>query len=235
MTELNNRLLLACTESFAGYRQIDELLTAGAEPLGLVWNDFGGKDNLYGVVVDYYFTCEEYSKLFEITKLFCQHGMDLSKPSVPYDDAMILNPVSLFTILMNDEVLPTLKYLLDYGLDAESAFSCWHHAVEYWFFVDGSMKSKSSREQIISDLRKILLIASYPYILDNDEYLQEIVCLHQNDYDITRLRDWINYDITIDTTRCAAEFPNVCNSLFTLIDKESGQEVWKVSFGRNVI
>lgn len=53
MTDLNNRLLLACTDSFVGYRQIDELLSAGAEPLGLVRNDFGGEDNLYGVVVDY--------------------------------------------------------------------------------------------------------------------------------------------------------------------------------------
>ena len=230
MTELNKRLLSACTSHFNGYSQIEQLLSKGAEPLGLVINDYGEKDNLFSAVVDSYSMGEDYSKLLEITKLFCQHGMDLSKPAIPYDDGNISNPIWHFTILMDDGVLPILKYLLDRGLDLESAHACWYHAVEYWFFADGSMRDEHSRRQVVSDLRKILLIASYPYILENDDYLQEIVWADRNDYDITKLRDWTKYSITIDDSRCAG-YPHVIRSVFSLTDRESGQEVWKIGFG----
>lgn len=225
MTELNKRLLSACTSEFNGYSQIEQLLLEGAEPLGIVINDYGEEDNLFGAVVDEYSTSEDYSRLHEITKLFCQHGMDLSKPSIPYDDCKIINPVWYFTILMNDGVLPILEYLLDRGLDYESAHSCWYHAIEYWFFADGSMRDERSRKQVVSDLRKILLIASYPSILENDVYLQEIVWLNRNDYDITKLRNWDKYSVAIDDSRCAG-YPHVIEALFTFTDKDSGKEVW---------
>ena len=231
MSQLNDKLLAACTDQFHGYELISDLLTAGAEPLGHVIDRYGDDDNLFNAVVEDCWMGEEYDKLFVITQLFCQHGMDISKPAIPYDDANILNPVSHFTVLMDDGALPTLKYLLDRGLDIESAFSCWHHAVEYWFFVDGSLEDERSRKQVMSDLRKILLIASYPYILESDDYLQEIVWLDQNEYDITKLRDWTKYSIAIDDSRCGS-YPHVINSLFTLTDIESGQVVWKVGFGR---
>ena len=230
MSELNSKLLSACTDQFNGYDTIRNLLAEGAEPLGSVKTDYGEDDNLYGAIVDYYSTEEDYSVLYEVTKLFCQHGMDLTKPAIPYDDANILNPVWYYTILMNDGVLPILKYLLDNGLDIGSAHTCWYHAVEYWFFADGSMGSDRSRAQVLSDLKKILLIASYPYVLDNDDYLREIVWLDQNDYDITKLRDWNKYHISVDHSRYT-ENPHVCKSLFTIIDNESGQAIWRIAFG----
>ena len=230
MTELNKKLFSACTDQFDGYDQIERLLSAGAEPLGLVINEYGEEDNLYSAVVDYYSMGEEYSELFGITKLFCQHRMDITKPAIPYDNSNVLNPVWHFTILMNDGVLPILKYLLDQGFDPGSAHICWYHAVEYWRYVDDSMEDEYNRNQVLSDLRKILLIASYPYVLKNDNYLQEIVWLDKNDYDIMKLRDWTSYSISVENSQCG-KYLGVIKSLFTLTDKVTGREIWKLGFG----
>ncbi|MCR5575413.1 MAG: hypothetical protein K6F56_00200 [Oscillospiraceae bacterium] len=234
MKEINQQLLIACTEELSGrykYERIESLLKQGAEPMGIIKGEYDELNNLYGEVVEYhslyYF---EYDRLFEITKLFCRYGMDISKPSIPYDNANILNPVWSFTILMDDGALPILKYLLDRGLDIESARACWYHAVEYWFFGNGEMEREDRRKQVLSDLRKIMLIASYPHILENDEFLQETIWLPDNSYDVKKFRDWSKFTINVDSSRCGP-VPYVCKSVFTFSEIESGNAVWKLGFG----
>ncbi len=220
MIEINKKLLSACMDHYNGFSQINELFAAGEGPLGEVIIDSSGrKDNLYTAVVNYYLWDDDYFRLLEITKLFCDYGMVLSKPAIPYDNGDILNPVWYFTILTKYNVLPILKYLLDRGLDADSAFQCWYHAVEYWTF---SSDDIFDEEQVYSDISKIMLIASYSHILRNDEALQEVVCLDQNDYDIAKLRDWNKYEII------CSEF-HIRGASIIVRDKESGQEIWRLS------
>lgn len=229
MSELNQRLLDLCTEHYCGLEPIESCLQAGASPMAAVHNSFDELDNLYGAVVDFYCFDERYSRLFDITKLFCKYGLDLSKPEIPFDDANIINPVWNFTVIMNDNVLPILRYLLDYGLDKESAHTCWYHAVENWRFVDGSLQSAESRKQVIGDLKKIMLIASFPRILDRDEFLQKIVWASANKTDITRFRNWEDYSIAIDDSRCTP-YPNMIKAVFTFFENVTKREIWKIGF-----
>ena len=230
MTNLNKELLAACTTDFTGYSHIQDLLIAGAAPLGEVTDQFGDANNLYDEVLEYCCDYEAYARLASITELFCQYGMDIARPVIDYDDRNIINPLWSFGFYMDGELLPTLKCLLDHGLDEESAGECWDHMLTDYYNVDGELKDDFSYEMLDDAIRKILLIASYPHILDKDAELRKLIWLPYNNYEVERFRAWDEYYFEIDTSRCGA-YPQVYGSLVTVKESMTGRPVWKFGFG----
>ena len=224
--ELNLMLLNACTSDPIDYDLIEDLLKRGAEPLGEV-NDDGSQNNLYDEIVDILYDNNDTPEdFYKITELFIRYGMDISKPSVPYDDENVLNPLWMFGFYSNDVVLRTLKLLLDNGLSAEDAGECWGHALFYFSNIGSDLQNDFDYEVLYDFVRKLMLIASYPHIINNDEDLQNEIWYKYNDYDLTKLRNWDEFSFDVDTSQCG-KFPEIYRSIITIKEKSTGKAVWR--------
>ena len=73
--------------------------------------------------------------------------------------------------------------------------------------------------------RKLMLIASYPHVLNADRDLREEIWYAWNHYDLRRFRNWEDFDIIVDTSRCT-HGPDVRRSLVTIREKTTGKAVW---------
>ena len=238
--ELNKQLLDVCLAKEIDYARAEELLRQGAEPLGRI-DGSEHPENLYTAVIDelYLGRDDVPEDLWKITELFLRYGMDIAKPSVPYDSD-VLNPlrtfgtpsVTAYSVCPDASaahVLHALKLLLDYGLRAEDAREC---RTEYLDMIRLACEPDDPYDlRIICDyLRKLMLIASYPHVLDADADLREEIRLAQNDYDPTRFRNWQDFTFSVDTSRCE-NAPCASRSVVTVIEKSSGKTVWTLGVG----
>lgn len=223
---LNKKVLMACKANVIDYELVESLLKQGAKPLGKVIA-YGKANNLYKEIVDVLFFDEETDEdFYKITELFLRYNMDISKPSIPYDGLNILNPLWSFSFASNDVILRTLRLLLDNGLSADAARECWDHAICDFVQIDGDLIDEDDYESFRDFIRKIMLIASYPHVLNSDLKLQEKIWLKNNCYDVTKFRDWNLVSYEIDTSHCSG-YPQVYRSIVTIIEKSSGKAVWK--------
>ena len=224
--ELNSKLLTACMADDLDYEHIESLLKRGAEPLGKVIQ-YGCPNNLYDEVVNHFFINDDTPEdFYRITELFLRYGMDISKPSIPYDGNDVLNPLWTFAFPSNECVLRTLKLLLDHGLGANDAGECWGHAIFDLVNVDGALSDPYDYEMYSDYIRKLMLIASYPHVLNADEDLRKEIWYDYNQYDLMRFRNWGDFSFVVDTSHCERR-PEVYKSIVTIIEKSSGKAVWK--------
>lgn len=224
--ELNANLLTACMSDTIDYAYVESLLKQGAEPLGkIVLHRY--PNNLYSEVVSHLFRNDDTPEdLYRITELFLRYGMDISKPAIPYDNNDILNPLWELAFPSNECVLRTLKLLLDHGLNADDAGECWGHAIFDFVNVDGRLSDSYEYEMYYDYIRKLMLIASYPHILNADEDLRNEIWYDYNNYDLTRFRKWEDFEFEVDTSHCE-RFPEVYKSVVTIIEKSGRKPVWK--------
>ena len=228
--ELNAGLLAACTSEVIDYERIESFLKQGAEPLGNIIGGFG-PNNLYEEVVDYLYRGDDTPEdLYQITEMFLRYGMDISKPAIPYDFDNTLNPLWTFAFPSNECVLRTLKLLLDHGLSADDAGECWGHAFYDLINVERSLSDPDEYESFFDCIRKLMLIASYPHILNADQDIRAQIWYDHNNYDLLRFRRWNDFAFEIDTSRCE-RYPEVYKSVVTIIEKASGKPVWKFGVG----
>ena len=224
--ELNSKLLAACTADELDYELIESLLKQGAEPLGKVIQ-YGFPNNLYDEIIENLFVNDDTPEdFYRITELFLRYGMDISKPAIPYDGSDVLNPLWTFAFPSNECVLRTLKLLLDHGLSANDAGECWGHAISDFVNVDGALSDPYEFETYYDYIRKLMLIASYPHVLNADEDLRKEIWYDYNQYDLKRFRDWDDFSFDVDTSHCERH-PEVYKSIVTIIEKVSGKAVWK--------
>ncbi len=225
--KLNEELLNACRAATIDYDLVESLLKQGAKPLGKV-TDWGYENNLYDEFIDDMFCNDEAGEdFYKITELFLKYGMDISKPSLPYDGDNVQNPLWSFAFYSeNDVVIRTLKLLLDNGLSADDAGECWGHAIFDFVNVGVSLENDFEYEMYFEYIRKLMLIASYPHVLDADKSLQDEIWLKYNDYDVTKFRNWEKYSFEIDTSHCERH-PEVYKSVVTITEKDTGEAVWK--------
>lgn len=228
--DLNEQLLTACTKGEINFDEVESLLQRGANPMGKVIAE-KEINNLYDALWMHFADSEGMNTVFpKLTKLFLHYGMDIDKPEVPYDDNVI-NPLWNFAFYSEGNgILETLRFLLDYGLSAESAGECWGHILFDSLDVYGKLEDDFCYEMLYQDIRKIILFASYPHVLNNDQDLQNVIWLNQNDYDPRNFRELENFRFSIDTSRCQGE-PEVYRSLVTIIEKSTGNAVWTFGFG----
>lgn len=223
--ELNEKLLDVCTDSPVDLVRAEELLRQGADPLGAVTAD-RETTNLFDAVVEYYITDDSWD-LYRITELFLRYGMDISRPEIPYDDNNVLDPLWTFAFGHGEAVLLTLRLLLDHGLPAESAAQCWGHEICNYCQLWGDLTDEDMYKTYYDYLHKLMLFASYPHVLLNDPSLRDEIWYEQNDYDVTKFREWKNYSFAVDTSRCDRGTPEVYHSVVTVIENATGKAVWK--------
>ena len=225
--ELNVKLFDACTSDIIDYELVESLLKQGAEPLGDIALSSTLHNNLYDEVVDHLFCNEDTPEdFYKITELFLRYGMDISKPTIPYDNNNVLNPLWTFGFPSNECVLRTLKLLLDHGLRACDAEECWGHAIFDFVNLEGRLFNPSDYEVFYDYIRKLILIASYPHVLEKDQTLREEIWYDYNLYDVTRFRNWNDFSFEIDTSHCQ-RYPEIYQSVVTIIEKSSNKAVWK--------
>ena len=223
--ELNEKLFALCKADVIDYEAVESLLKQGAEPLGKI--DDYGDDNVYGAFV-YHLLHKDIipEDLYFITDLFLRYGMDITKPAVPYDVDGAWNPVRYFPFLTEECVLRTLRLLLDHGLSSDDAWECWGHGIEDYLNVGGSLCEDESMEEYYGYIRKLMLIASYPHVLNESDGLKREIWYDYNHYDLLKFRNWNDFSIEVDTSHCA-RIPDVCGSVVSIIEKSSGKVVWK--------
>ncbi len=165
-------------------------------------------------------TKEDY---YQITELFLRYGMDISKPAVPYDDDDVLSPIKNYIGVKNDCMLRTMRLLLDHGLTAEDAAIGWGGQIEDFVNVSGSFSDKVVQTEFPYYVRMLMLIASYPHVLENDESLQEEIWFKYNQgrVDLRRFREWDWYEITVEGSA------EVRYSVIALVDKGTNEKVWE--------
>ena len=225
--ELNMSLLKACTAEIVDYTQVEALLKQGAEPLGYV-EEQDTPDNLYySVVENLDWAGDKNGDLFKITELFLQYGLDIAKPTIPYDNDDILNPIYNFLGYMRGSMMQTLRLLLDHGLSAEDAWWGWGQELTDFLNCNDSLEDKDVRGELPDYIHKLMLTASYPHVLEKDESLQFNIWLDRNHFDLSRFREWDWYDFELDTSHCDKRYPGVARSIVTLKDKKTGEKVWR--------
>ena len=230
--EINQLLLDECLKEKPNYFEIEGLLKNGAKPLSTVKRNANWESIVYCDIVDQYIDYNFDSEVFpKVTELFLQYGMDVSKPEVPYDECEETHPLWMFAFYSGRNALKTLRLLLDYGLDVESASECWNHILCDYYNVWGALEDEFCYEMLYDAIRKIMLIASYPHILQNDEDLQDVIWLKQNNYPIESFRNWDDFVYEIDSSYWGNETPRVYKSVVTIVEKRTGKKAWKFGFG----
>lgn len=222
--ELNQKLLEVCTSDIIDYDRAEELLQLGAEPMGVIETK-NGSNNLFGAIAEELFGYECTTEdLYRTTKLFLKYGMDISKPSVPYNYSYVFHPFLHFIYQTNDWAIRTMELLLDNGSSAEDAREFWQYALGDFRYCPGDFDP----DRLYDFVRKLMLVASYPHILKVDEKLRKEIWFDQNCYDLTRFRNWNDFLYEADFSFCEAKkSPDIYRSLVTIIEKDSGKKVWR--------
>ena len=229
--ELNQRLLEVCLADPVDYELAEELLKHGAEPLGRIVDKWG-EYILYTEIVNYHFDIPFRSQekhkeaVFRITELFLRYGMDISEPAIAYDDDNALHPLSQFIGFNQEPGYRTLKLLLDHGLSAEDVAEDWALEVSDFAHVGGALNDPDVYEEFCEFIPTVMLIASYPHVLNEDEGLKRLIWYDYNDYDLMKFRKWDEFTFEIDSSHCSRH-PEVHGSVVTIHEKESGKPVWK--------
>ena len=229
--KLDRELYEVCTRVPVDLERAEELLKRGANPMGAVEDSYEVVTNLYaGVVSAVFDNCETPEDFYTVTELFMRYGLDVSKPSVPYDEYnSVHNPLWYFAFPANDCVKRTLKLLLDNGLSADDAAECWSHEEFDLVNLGLDFETKDEMEEFYDYVRKLMLIASYPHVLDEDEDLRRVIWYGAagNDYDLVKFRNWNDYSFEVDTSLCP-RYSGPYHSVVTIVEKNTGDKVWKL-------
>ena len=227
--ELNKKLFEECQKQNIDFALVEELLQQGADPIGPTAGEgLELFDHIYGELTMCY-SDEEGSNFSKLTELFLKHGMDVSKPRIPYDEDESLHPMWEFAFMSSDDSIVALKMLLDSGLDADSFGQCWGHDVFdlYNLSCGDPEKDEFCNRVCTWTMKTVMLGASYDYILNNDEDLRSFIGFDYNSYDIHNFRQWDNYEYFFDTTHCL-NGPRFYRSVVSICEKGTGKEVWRV-------
>lgn len=228
---LNEQLRTACLTSPVDYEKVENLLRDGADPIATIMVDGRTEvlyENLYMEFID---TPQLRTTMVKLTALFLRYGMDMDRPEVPYEEAQVIHPLWTFSFHSDGGgTLEILKLLLDHGLSASSAAQCWHHILLDDLNAYGELEDAFSYEMFYEDIRKILLIASYPHVLNADEQLKDVIWYAVNAYDVQKFRCWNDFTFQVDTSHCQ-NGPEIDRSVVTVVEKSTGHAVWTVGFG----
>lgn len=220
---LNTMLDDECMKINLCFKEIERLLSLGANPLGTTITN----EIVYGRVVAYW--CEErHEKLLEITKLFLKYGMDIDNPPMPYDYADRSNPMDSFSLSCSENSIKVLQLLIDKGLSIESLRMFWGIAVSDIAYSDTRLPQKDEECNYEYEwlMKSIMLCASYDRILSQDEELRKYINVEDNCYDVKQFRQWDDFVYEIEAER-DDEGLILVKMTVKIYEKSSGQLVWK--------
>ncbi len=228
--ELNNKLYRECKKKKIDLLAVEELLRQGADPMGPA-EDMGGGigDHIYEELVAASQDTDSIN-LPKITELFLRYGMEVDHPRVSYDvEDDTINPLWSFAFVTNENAIHALKMLLDSGVSADSVGEFWGHAIGDYQFVDeiNPINDIYWKYQCTWTLKMIMLAASYDQIIDNDQYLRELICYSDNSYDIHGFREWDNYRYEFDLSGCDSR-PHIFGSVVRIYEEATNEKVWEM-------
>ena len=227
--ELNKKLYDECCKEVIDFVAVEELLKAGADPLGGTESEgWDLLDHIYGDLV----AGSQYNDsadLPRITKLFLKYGMNIDKPRIPYDGSNSINPAWDFGFVTNENAIIALKMLLDNGLSDESFREFWGHVLTDLCYIDSGDPQNDEfwHYECTWTIKMLLLGASYEHILNNDQHPKDFLCCHDNNYDIKNFRNWNNFDCFFDTSECKYG-PDFRGSTIHIYEKHTKNAVWKI-------
>lgn len=227
--ELNKALsdaVIACDLAEA-----ERLLKLGADPLGSP-NENDPEEHLLGEL----FGEMQYNKdledsFLEFLELFYAHGMDIADRSIPTDDGNNIHPLWMLAFCQTEAGLQILHTMLEHGLDCASAEVLVGHILLDMEMCDGcEIDDAWYMERCSCGLKMLMLIASYPTILNESSYLRSCIELEKNDAQkLPRFRNWNDFDYYIDLSTCTNIPRGLRDATLTIQDRNSGETVWTLS------
>ena len=227
--ELNKALLNAVTA--CDYEEAERLLVAGADPLGSS-DENEPDEHLLGELFCEIQDNENLEAAFpKFLELFYAHGMDVASRNIPTDDGDYIHPLWMLAFCQTESGLKILHTMLEHGLDRDSAEVLADHILLDMEMCDGcEIEDTWWMESFSCGLKMLMLIASYPTILNESTYLQNCVALEKNDAQmLPQFRNWNDFDYHIDLSTCTNIPHGLRDATLTIRDPKSKKTVWTLS------
>lgn len=196
-TRLNKELYNEFEKEVLDKEKIIELIKKSANPLGNMSTNSYAEEPYEEIIY-------ENKNLDKITKILLENGMVIDNKNYQSDD--MLNP--LWSLALRPDLIgiKTLKLLLDYKTEIDSIEVFVDHIYTDYIFLGDREKivkqaienneievETSKVETYYSIAMKMLMLcASYDYVLDNSEYLQDIISYDRNNKN--NIKDFIKYN-----------------------------------------
>ena len=224
--ELNQALWKAVKE--ADVERVEVLLNQGADPLGSLDENDLVQCVLEELFYDASYDEEPDERKLQLLRLFLSYGMDIASGNDHDREKEDLNPVWSLAHVSSESGLHMLKILLDHGLDTISAEVLVSHIFVDMEMCDGcDTQDEWWMEQWAYSLKMVMLIASYPHVLETSPYIRKCVALEQNDVSwLPHFRDWNRFIYKIDLSTCDNVPHGLRNATLWIRDKVSGENVW---------
>ena len=224
--ELNKALFEAVAA--CNYEEAERLLNMGADPLGST-DETDANEHLLGELF-----CEiQDNKALEAAfpkflELFYAHGMDIASRNIPTDDGDNIHPLWMLAFCQTESRLKILHTMLEHGLDRDSAEVLADHILLDMEMCDGcEIEDDWWMESTVFGLKMVMLIASYPILLNQSTYIQSCIELEKNDTQkLPLFRNWNDFDYHIDISTCTNIPHGLQNATLTIQDRKNGEIVW---------
>ena len=225
--ELNKKLCEAAIAETVDFNKVEELLSLGADPLGLLtdYDDSCVLEELFCEASEY----EVRKNLYSLVELFIKRGMRPEAiPSNDNDDEHLI--LWSMSFCCSDEALRTLELLLDNNLNPRALEDFINHFYMDAEMVDGAELDEMYTYHLTSGLKMVMLSSSYPTVLAGSEYLRS--CIEMDDtnkdrhYDLGKFRNYDGYEYIIDTSTCDNLPHGLRNATVSIVEKESNEIVW---------
>ncbi len=230
---LNEQLCDAITAKELDHEYVTTLMKQGADPLGVMneWGEtpiselFTTGDNDWGDASENGTLSDRYA---EILELFIQNGFDCSRFHPMTDDD---ENDELWSLLFSISAgaCKALKVMFDHGLSADAFKDFLQHFYYDYGNDTGCWNFDYYKDSLVWAFRMIMLSASYPHILDNNDYLEDCIEIDttnkDNKYDLKKFRRYEDFDYEFDLST-VADSCGLYGATVTIIEKNTGITVW---------
>lgn len=224
--ELNKALFEAVTA--CNYDEAERLLNLGADPLGST-DETDADEHLLGKLFCEMQDNEDLEAAFpKFLELFYAHGMDIASRGLPTDDGNNIHPLWMLAFCQTESGLNVLHTMLEHGLDCDSAEVLVDHILMDMEMCDGcEIEDAWWMEGTVFGLKMVMLIASYPILLNQSTYIQSCIELEKNDaQNLPLFRNWNDFDYHIDISTCTNIPHGLQNATLTIQERKTGEIVW---------
>lgn len=223
--ELNKALFEAVAA--CNYDEAERLLNLGADPLGFT-DETDPNEHLLGELFCRMQDNDDLANVFpKFLELFYAHGMDIAEHKIQEDGSSGC-PLWDLAFCQTEAGLNVLHTMLEHGLDCDSAEVLVDHILLDMEMCDGcEIEDDWWMESTVFGLKMVMLIASYPILLNQSTYIQSCIELEKNDTQkLPLFRNWNDFDYHIDISTCTNIPHGLQNATLTIQDRKNGEIVW---------
>lgn len=146
------------------------------------------------------------------------------------------NPIWSLTFYVGRSLLSVLKLLIESGLELDSIETFIDHTyVDTWVGCDYTFREEWFLKYVANSYRMIMFCASYEHILNNSQYLKNIIDYSKNEYDITKFRHPYAFYAKFDLSKCIDDrrdgYSDISFGVLTFYEKKRDKPVWSIVLG----